>query len=70
VDRKPDDAPIVIGSETIDPLRQPPSQDEIKRRKKVLKRTLKLRRELPPLEMSTAELVRQARREEGKGIDG
>ena len=66
--RQPKDNSKMNGNETLEALRQPPTQEEIKRRKKVFKRTLKLRQELPPMEMFTAEMVRQARRDEG--IDG
>ncbi len=39
------------------------SDEEIQRRKELMKRILKMRDELPPLGMTTAELVRLARRE-------
>ncbi len=49
-------------------LYEPASPEEIKRRQKVLKRILKQREQMPPLGLSTAELVRRARRREA-GLD-
>ena len=43
--------------------RPPPTPEELARRKKLIEETLARRDRLPPLGISTAELVRQARRD-------
>ncbi|GEM_PF-5297447 len=51
-------------------LRRAPDAKEIARRTRVVRAMLKLRDELPPLDTSITDLLRQSREEEDHKLDG